>query len=334
MPVTLAQLAKMEVLPLRKGVMMNILRYAKVFETLPFETVSALKSVATRVRTFPQGGVFRPFNGTYTEDTGGDLEQVWESVYAFGGEQQYDRVLKKISSSYIVDPKAQLLAMKLQAMSYQFNQYFIQGDHATDPDGFEGLQKRVSLMPARQTVWAAGAAAAALDVTGAIGNVRIFLNRWETAFARANGGQVNAIFMNENMKLGFMRAMRYGNVGQAGMGLLDTTKDSFEREIITYKGAPFVDMGTQADQVTEIIPDTQVAGDGGLDATSVYFVSYGVEQGITGIQLSALETDDMGEMQTAPADMTRIEWWMGLAGFGSYGIVRLRNVEGASNWTE
>jgi len=31
--------------------------------------------------------------------------------------------------------------------------------------------------------------------------------------------------------------------------------------------------------------------------------------------------------------MTRIDWWLGLAGFGSYGITRGWNVEGAANWT-
>jgi hypothetical protein len=162
--ITLAQLAKLETNPLRKTVIMNLLRKAKIMEVLPFTNVNALQSVAVRWRTLPSVD-FRKINEGYTSNETGDTEQVWESVYGFGGDITYDRVLDKIAGSMITDPKRLQMDMKLAAMAFKFNDYFINGDHATEPDGFEGLKKRVAGMPTRQTVGFAASNAAALDPT-------------------------------------------------------------------------------------------------------------------------------------------------------------------------
>jgi hypothetical protein len=116
---------------------------------------------------------------------------------------------------------------------------------------------------------------------------------------------------------------------------LDVTKDSFDRNIMTYKGARCVDVGLKVDQSTEIITDTETAGDAGADATSIYAVSFDEQQGVRGIQLANIEVYDPlngGEMEATPQKKIRIEWWCGLTTFGSHGIVRGRNVEGASQW--
>jgi hypothetical protein len=213
-----------------------------------------------------------------------------------------------------------------------FNDYFINGDHATDSLGFEGLKKRISNMPSRQTVSAA--ASDALDPTASAANARAFLDKWEEAHYKANGGDVKFICMNEGLYYGFARVLRYLNV--QGGPLVDTTKDLFDRTVITYKGAQFVDMGWKKDQSTLIIGEDEDPGDSGDDATSVYFVPVNMEQGIIGIQLSEMEVYDPldgGEMDDAPATLMRIDWWCGLAGMGSYGPTRLQHIEKSSAWT-
>jgi len=331
MAFTLAQLAKLETDPTRKGIMTNIIRDAKVMELLPWENVGSLQSVAVRYRTLPTGGVFRKVGGAYTEATDGDVEQVWESVYGFGGEILFDRVFDKITNT-IIDPKVLQTQMKLKAMALQFNDYFINGDHATDADGFEGLKKRVAGMPSRQTI-AIGDSAPS-DATASTAAARTFLKNWDKAWYRCNNGSVNAIFMNEAMVYAFGDVLRY--IGSSGGNLLDVTKDSFDRDLVTYKGAPFIDMGLKADQSTEIITVTETALDAGADSTSVYFASFNIDQGVVGIQLGPLESYDPnagGEMSTQPAKQLRIEWWHGLAGFGSYGLTRLSNIGDPAGWT-
>jgi hypothetical protein len=90
MPVTLAQLAKIETQPLRKYVLENMIRTARVMEILPFENVDSLRSIAVRWQTLP-AVAFRAIGGSYTASEG-DVEQVWESVYILGRWMQLPRL--------------------------------------------------------------------------------------------------------------------------------------------------------------------------------------------------------------------------------------------------
>lgn len=332
MAYTLAQLAKLETQAFKKGVIMGLLRYTQLMEVIPWENVSSLQSLAIKWRKLPSGGAFRKINAGYTEDTSGDVDQVWESVYPFGGEVRFDRIFDSVKNT-IVDPKINQMNMKLKALALEFNDYFINGDQAVDPDGVEGLKKRVANMPTRQTIYFAPAAGAALDPTSAIASARAFLDHLEEVVYKCMG-KPSALFMNEGMVWGLGRVLRYAQI--SGGNVLDITKDSFDRDIPTYKGIPLVDVGLKTDQSTEIITDTEVGGNGAANATSLYGVSFGTDEGFTGIQLHDLQSYDPltgGELESAPVKMTRIEWPIGFASFGSFCITRGVNVEGASNWT-
>jgi hypothetical protein len=332
MAYTLAKLAKLEEQPLRKYVMMNLIRDAKLMELIPWVNVDSLTIQATRWRVLPTVA-FRAINASYTADEG-DVEQVWESLFILGGETYFDRIFKKVKNT-IVDPIKQQSDMKVKAMALTFNNYLINGDPATDPLGFTGLKKRVANLPSRQTVYYAGSgSAAALDVTASVANVTTFFKMLEKQIEYTVGGS-DAILTNLNMKLGIGHAARFVNA--SGGMFLSTTKDSFDRDIPTFRGVPLIDVGLKADQTTEIITDTETADDTGTDATSIYTMKFGEQDGVTGIQLPpGLEVYDPltgAESPTAPAVMNRFEWVLGLAGFGSYGLTRGHNVEGASNWT-
>src|SRR5512146_3474231 len=184
MAYTLAQLAKLETDPGKKSIMLNMIRVAKAMEVIPWENVDSLQSLAVRARTLPTGGAFRKIGGTYTEKTDGDVEKVWESVYIFGAEMKFDRIFGKVKN-VIVDPKVQQTELKIEAMSIDFNNYLINGDHATDVDGFEGLKKRVAGMPSRQTISAA-ASSTYLDPTASANAARAFFDTWEKAWYRTN----------------------------------------------------------------------------------------------------------------------------------------------------
>lgn len=330
MAITLAQLAKIETDPLRKYVLMNIIRDAPLMELLPFTNIDSLEVKAVRWQTLP-AVAFRSINEGYTASEG-DTEQIWESLYGFGGEISYDRVFEKIKN-VVVDPKKLNTDMKIKSMAFTFNDYLINGDHATDPKGFEGLKKRVAAMPARQSVYFAASNAAALDPTAAVANARAFFDKVEEVYYKVKGN-AQAMLMNEGMYYGIGRALRYAAV--SGGSLLDVTTDTFGREVLTFRSARFVDVGLKKDQATEIIVDTEVAGDSGTDATSIYGVRLDEQEGVIGIQLSPMEVYDPnngGESESTPTKKVRIDWWMGLASLSSHGITRGRNVEGASNWT-
>jgi len=324
MAVTLNDAAKQMTDPLRKGILMNLIRYSDILALIPFEDVGALDSIAIRWQSLPEAA-FRKINAGYGEGSG-TTEQIVESVKGLGGDVDIDRVFEKVNN-YIEDPGVTQTAMKTKATSFVFNQYFIQGSPTLDADGFYGLEYRVANLPARQ-LFALGTAGTPFDVTASDDNEHAFLD----GLHRLNElvGGADAYFCNFDMRLGVGRALRR-------VGLLDTSQDQFDRTIYAFGGKPIVDVGLQRDQTSEIITDTEDPGDGGDDTTSIYAVKFGTDDGLIGIQLDALEAywvgGDAHELESKPVKRLRIDWWVGLAGFGSYYAARMYNLQPATDWT-
>lgn len=332
--ITLAQLAQVEKDPETKFMELSILRECKIMERIPFENVSSLQIRAQFWQTLPTGGAFRSINEGYTSAEDGQLGEEWEAVYGFGGDITYDNVLEMIKNT-AKDPVQLQTEGKLRTMALQYNDNFINGDVAVDPKGFNGIKKRVAGMPSRQRMtWTTSSSAAPLDPTASAALARRFLNVLRTAWVRCNAGQVNAILCNEDFILGIGAALVYA---QSTGNYLDVTKDQFDRDVTTYRGVPLVDMGYKSDLSTEIIPTTETAGDAGADSTSVYFTSINTQDGVYGIQLNPFKVYDPlggGELSTKPSKMKRVDWWNGLATFGTRGIVRVSNLARIADWTE
>lgn len=331
--ITLAQLAQVSKDPIKKYMGMQLIRESKILTLLPFENVSGLKVQAYWWETLPTGGAFRQVNGTYTSYEDGQLGDGTEFVYGFGGDITYDVVLEKIKD-VIGDPIQLQVDARVKSMGITWTNQFINGDVATEPNGFNGLKKRVAGMNTRQTVYAAASNAAPLDPTVNAASARGYINKFEKARRYCNAGQVDAIIANENMQIGLAHALSYL---QSQGNYLKVTEDQFGREVTEYKGIPLVDPGMLKDQSTEIITETEVAGDAGTDSTSIYFVSFNKENGVYGIQLSdfnAYQVNGGNELATAPQKMYRVDWWNGIASFGRHGIVRMRNISALAGWTE
>lgn len=331
MPITIAQLAKLEQDPFNKAVYLDIIRNANLLETFPFETVDSLRVMALEVKSMPDVA-WRGMNEGYTESSTAELDQVFDSLYGFGGDIQYDKVIEKLGNM-IQNPVELATSLKLKSLAYGWKDTLINGDHAVNAKQFEGLKKRIASYPTRQTVYAAASNAAGLDATASAANARKIIASLDRAFKYCNNGNVSAIYCNEAFILGLNRIARLlgGNIP------LDKSKNLIDQEITTYRGVPLYDMGLKKDQVTEIITCTEPGGDATANTTSLYFASYSIEQGIYGAQLDAPKVYDPlngGEMSTAPAKMRRIDWWNGIVGFGGRGLVRVRNIKDPDLWTE
>lgn len=339
MAITLADLAKQEKSPLKKGVLLNLLRYSNLLGLVPFENADSLTNIVVRWKTLPSTG-FRKIGGTYSESTG-TTEQITEGVYALGGEIKFDRVFDMVKNT-IEDPKVTQTKMKSKAIAFSFNDYFINGDHAVDADGFEGLNKRIaSYLPTRQNL----ALSAAFDPTASTANEHTLVDNLHNLIDLAGlrkgstvkyggkgttpAGTDGALLMNRDTFLGVARVLRR-------LSLLDTTQDNFGREISLFDSIPLVDVGLKADQSTEIIANTYGAGG---NETRIFAVRFGTDDGLTGIQLNNPDAYDpiaAGEgagNTTGPQKLLRIDWWVGLAGFGSYYAARLTGLKAPTAWT-
>jgi len=308
MAVNIVDIAQASEDKLEKSILMQVLRGSDLIGLLPWITKNTLRVRGTRWQKLPDVG-FREFNAGYDEDTG-ELEQWDDGLFPFGGDiyidTQYDGLDEMIENPSVTQAK-----MKLKALAMEFNYYFVEGTPAGG--GFIGLRYRImNDLSARMRINLA-AAGDSLKVFAAAANTHDLIDAVHQGI-KAVGGKADALLMNEDTYLRFSSAMRR-------QGLLDVTKDIFDRKVLSFDGAQLVDVGLRSDQATEIITSTEDPGDGGDDATSIYVVRFGTADsgddtlkegdGLYGIQKNQLKAYDPlngGEMESRPAKIRRIDW--------------------------
>lgn len=253
---------------------------------------------------------------------------------------KFDRVFDLVKNT-IEDPKKTQTEMKARAIAYKFNDILINGDHVTDANAPEGLNKRiVSYLPTRQSI----SIGTAFDVTASAANEHKLIDYLHDAIDLAGlrkapmvkvkrgdkqPAKTGALLMNRAMYLGVGKVLRR-------LALLQTTQDSYGREFDSFDGVPMIDVGLKDDQVTEIITNTYGASS---NETRVFAVRFGSDDGFTGIQLNtpaAYDPIKAGEgagNTTGPQKLLRIDWWSGFAGYGSYYASRITGILTPASWT-
>lgn len=300
------------------GIIENLLLYSDVMKEIPWVTKAALSVTSTRVKTLSTAS-FRKINGAYAESTG-TLEQLQEAMYALGGDIDVD-IRYTEDGNAIRDPRQLQIEIKLLAIAYKFNDYFINGDQASDPDGFTGIKKRITNLPARQTIVAA---TNGLDVLASTTNQNTFLDKLNQLIWRTRGA--NALFMNEFTYLNIEGVLRR-------LGLYDSTQDMFGRTVPVYRGARLYNIGVKEDQATQIITSTETTGSSSV-TTSIYAVAWGGRdangaddgQKFHGIQQYPIRIKDLGELQSAPQFRTRLDWPIGFMHSDDYSLGRLSGI--------
>ncbi len=315
---TLVEQLKISKDPLEAGVITALLERVNMMEVLPFQTIGTLNTKVTRWKDLPTPA-FRNLNATFTSTTG-TTEQLEESVYVAGGNIDLDRQFSGDNAT-IVDPRKNQLDMFMAAMAYMINDYWINGDQATDPAGFTGLKVRIGNLPSRQTI-SADTGADGLEVFTSETTENTLLDKLDELIDLVEDGQADCLFMNTSARLGIRSVLRR-------LKLFETTRDMFDREVMTSRGALIYDMGTKADQSTLIMPNTEsYTGGGNADGTSIYAVRFGRDGGeyLHGIDKHKLQVDNIGRLENGAQDRTNIEWPLGLTVWNPRSAARLRDL--------
>jgi len=316
MAVTLNDWFKQAKDPLSKGFIADLLRYSDLIGMVPIETVTNLQVRGQRWQTLP-GAAFRPVGGTYTESTG-TAEEITETLAILGGDVKIDRVLLK-ATDVIENPLVTQMKMKAKAVAFTFNHYFINGDTATDPHGFEGIKKRVANMPSRMTINLNN-----LAVLASTGNEHTFIDALHMATKYVDNA--TAILVNEATYVGLGQVLRR-------LGLLETQTDAYGKVWDTFKGIPLVDVGLRADKSTEIISNAQGTGN---QNTELFVVRMDTDDGLRMIQLKGTSPEPYdplagGESDAGPQFIRRIDWAVGLFNLSQYCICRVYDFRMASS---
>ena len=296
-----------------QGVILNFARQSLVLQRLPFETIDGFIFRAWRMATVTDAQ-FRSVGNAYTA-VKDQFEPTQEGIAIMGDSFDIDRLLK-LPGQTEVDSWAENLLRESDRMRYKFMNELINGDVAVDPEGFNGFKTRVTAIGGEQSV---SGASNGLDVTASDANRHVFLDKFRRAeFECGHDGVPDLVLTSKDGLLTLEYVARR-------LGLLDTSKDAFDRTILMFNGIPIEWAGRKGDQSTEIITSTEDPGDAGNDSTSFYFTKFGMPY-VLGTQMHSPERIYDQVISDGVTHRTVIEWPSAIAMFHDKGIVRLKDV--------
>lgn len=317
MAITLTEAAKLSTTDLQKGVLETFVQTSPVLDRLPMLEIEGNAYAYNSEATLP-GVEFRAVNGSYSESTG-TVNQKSETLAILGGDADVDRFIQQTRSN-LNDQRATQTAMKVKAISYKFQDTFINGDSDTDANSFDGLKKRLT---GNQVI---DAASNGLNVVGSSNaDIHTFLDKLDELLAAVPGinGTNGAIYANAKIIRKIASALRHVSLDAVLM------EDIAGKRTIQWNGIPILDLGTTAaSSPVDILPLTETQGTAN-NASSIYAVKFGADEGdqaVTGLTNGGVQVEDLGQLQSKPAYRTRIEFYCGLAVFGGKAAARLKGV--------
>jgi len=314
MALTLSESAKLSQSYLQQGVLETFIQASTVLDRIPFMTIQGNSYAYNEEATLP-GVAFRAVNGSYTESTG-TVNQKSESLVITGGDADVDKFIVQTRGD-VNDQRAVQTALKVKALSYQFQDTFINGDIAVDALSFDGLKKRLT---GAQVVSSGtnGAAILTSDTT-----IHAFFDKLDELVASVPGldGSNGALYANASIIGKIKSAARHISAD------VFVEKDANGKRQVVWNGVPILDIGATAAGVS-ILPQGETQGTA-TTASSIYAVRYGDSEGdqaVTGLTNGGVQVYDLGELETKPAFRTRIEFYTGIAVFGGKAGARLSGV--------
>lgn len=308
MALTLVESAKLSNDDLQRGVIETFVIESSILDRLPLMDIEGNAYAYNEEATLP-GVEFRAVNSAYAESTG-TVNQKTERLVILGGDADVDTFIVKTRGN-LNDQRATQTRMKIKAGVYKFQDAFINGDTAVDPNAFDGLKKRLT---GGQVI------AAGTNGLGVVSGGHDFFDQLDALMALVPGGP-DMLIMNKQI-----RAKIRSSARRLG-GWEKYTDIETGKPIESYNGVPLIDIGTKADG-TEIIPQTETQGTAAGTASSIYAVKFGQDesdQAVTGLTNGGIDVRDLGEIDAKPVYRTRLEFFCGVGVFGK-GAARLTGV--------
>ena len=261
MAVTLAQ-AKLNVTDdLQLGIIDEFAKSSFILNNIPFhDCVSPVGGGATltygytRLVTQPTAD-FRAVNSEYAPHEV-QKQRYTTDLKVFGGAYEVDRIIADMGG--LADEVALQASQKVKAASALFSDTIINGDSATNPLVFDGLNVAVTGTDTEYTP----AAPIDLSTTEAVtANATAFVDALDEWLGTMEG--TDALLCNSKMCAKFRAVARR-------MGMYQTTMNNFGQKVEYYGSIPFVDIGAKAGS-----NDPIVAIEDGI--TSIYAVKFGMD---------------------------------------------------------
>ncbi|MEW1658282.1 major capsid protein [Streptomyces sp. NPDC093707] len=308
MSLTLAESAKLSLDQLQRGVIETFVQESPILDRLPLIQVAGNAYKYNEESTLP-GVSFRAVNEAYPESTG-TLNQRVETLAILGGDADVDKFIVQTRGN-LNDQRAVQTALKVKAASVHFADQFFNGDVAVNPNGFDGLRKRLF-----------GSQVLDAKEAGPVVNGHDFYDTLDALTAQVRGvnGSNGALYMNA-----VLRAKIESGFRRLGGGEL-LREEIAGKRTVTWKGVPLLDAGQKLDG-SDVLP--LATGSEGKQTGDIYAVRFGATEadaGVSGLTNGGVQVTDLGESHDKPVYRTRIDFYCGLALFGGKAAARLTNV--------
>ena len=278
--INLADYAVMSNDPLVMRITKSLLINGIVLADIPFMDKKTLVANGVRWQDNLPAPTWNRLNGGITV-TRGKPTAYQEQAFLLRSAIDIDVKLLE-DENQIVDPRVNQLDALIEAISYDWNDKFINNDPlAGDAQAPIGLRFRLNNkaqfgVNTDMLINASGLDISHAGMTAATANQLIeFVQQMLDYFGRRDGDGV-VLYMNDYMLRRFEYAIRALGAG-AGWSM---TKDAFGRALTTYKNARICDIGRKADQTTRIITTTENSDgtSGSSTYTSIYAACYGEDR--------------------------------------------------------
>lgn len=264
MPLTLAQHRVLMQDKVVQGVIDELRRNNFMLQRLPFDDTANPGSqgqgwyyVYTRMLAPSTVGT-RALNAEYTNSEA-TAQSITTKLAIMGGTYKIDRTMR--NTGHVANQVTFQVEQKTRAAGAYFNELVITGDTGVDANAFDGLSK---ILTGSSTEYNTGAAIALDSEANITANAKKFMNMMDEFLSELDGTP-DALLVNRKL------AVKIRAVGRE-LKYYDTQRDEFGRQVETYAGIPFVDLGDKQDGSGPIITTNGVSGE-----TSLYAVRFGLD---------------------------------------------------------
>lgn len=252
------------------------------------------------------GVAFRGINESYTATTG-VINPLVEQCFIAGGELKVDVALTR---RFGMSRRAREEKMQAKKLVRSISDKIVNGSNSTSIKEFDGLKTRLTGVNVEANSATSGGAALSLyKLDRLIDKVM----------------EPTHLLMTKAMRTRLTQAGRNTGVG----GYVNQTKDDFGNLITTYRGLPIL-VGYENEADGALLDFNEVASGGGSAVTTSIFALSIKEGMFCGIQTAPMDAKDLGEMQSEPKFLTRIEWDCGIVVEHPYAAMRLTSITDAA----
>lgn len=248
------------------------IRESEVLEMLPFDNAVNSNGSSTLVYGYvqlktPSKAAYRAIGQEYTASEA-TVENKTVNLAIFGGSFEIDRVIKDLNAQF--NNMEFQLSEKIKAAVALFHDGMINGDIASEANGFDGLDK---MLTGTESEFGAEASIDISTKTALEGNSS---DLYEKVTALINRTGANAILCNEKFKTKFQTVARY-------LGYKTESEEAFGRVIEKIGSVRLIDLKNKVDEAGKQTPIIPVGEDG---MTDIYAVKFDVNNGFCGVTLT------------------------------------------------